>query len=413
MFASLSALTPDGRLLFAARCLRMFGYGFLSVVLALYLSAIGLSDGDIGLLISLTLLGDAAISLWITTAADRIGRKRMLVFGSVLMLFAGILFSLTREFHWLLLAAIVGVISPSGKEVGPFLSIEQAALAEIVTGERRTEAFAWYNLFGSLATALGAFCGGATTQWMEQRGFGEVQSYLPVIWAYAAIGGVLIAMFFGLSRSVEPAVPVRGGILGLDRSRRVVAKLSALFALDAFGGGFIIDGLVAYWLHKRFEADPLVLGTIFFWTNLFGGLSGLIAARWAKRFGLVNVMVFTHLPSHVLLVLVPLVPGLGWAAALLLVRSLISQMDIPTRQAYTMAVVDPHERSAAAGVTTVARSFGAGLSPLMVGPMLASPATLGLPFFLAGGVKIVYDYFLYREFISLREPGGPREPDTE
>ncbi|MBN8627432.1 MAG: MFS transporter [Planctomycetes bacterium] len=405
------SLTPDGRLLFLTRSLRLFAYGFLSVVLALYLAAIGLSDADIGLLLSLTLLGDTVISLWITTTADRRGRRIMLTVGALLMLLAGVLFTLTRQFEWLLAAAIVGVISPSGKEVGPFLSIEQAALAQIVGDERRTEVFAWYNLAGSLTTALGAFCGGAATQAMEASGAVGAEIYRPVLWGYAVAGGLMVLLFRGLSPAVEhqaspqaPEVPaVPRSALGLHRSRRVVMRLSALFALDAFAGGFIIDTLAALWLDRKFGATPIVIGTILFWTNLLGGFSGLVAARLAKKFGLVNTMVFTHLPSNVMLILVPLMPSLWWSAAMLIARSCISQMDIPTRQAYTMAVVAPDERSAASGVTTVARSLGASLSPQLVGPMLANPATLGLPFFLAGGIKIVYDLLLYRSFVRVPE----------
>ena len=411
MFTLWRSLTPDGRLLFAARSLRLFAYGFLAVVLALYLASLGLSDADVGLLLSLTLLGDTVISLWITTTADRWGRRRMLLTGALLMLFAGALFAVTRRFEWLLVAGIVGVISPSGKEVGPFLSIEQAALAQIVPGEQRTDVFAWYNLAGSLTTALGAFCGGAITQFMENSGATGPDVFRPVIWGYALAGILLAALFLLLTPAVEhppraagDAPPQAGRFgFGLHKSRGVVAKLSALFALDAFAGGFIIDSLAALWLVRRFEADPLVIGTVFFWTNLLGGLSGLAAARLARKFGLVNTMVFTHLPSNVLLMLVPLMPSLWSAAAMLFARSCISQMDIPTRQAYTMAVVEPDERSAASGVTTVARSLGASLSPLLVGPMLANPALLGLPFFLAGGIKIVYDLLLYRQFVKVPE----------
>ena len=411
MFTLWHSLTPDGRLLFAARSLRLFAYGFLAVVLALYLESIGLSDRDVGLLLSLTLLGDTVISLWITTTADHWGRRRMLLTGALLMLFAGALFAVTRRFEWLLVAGIVGVISPSGKEVGPFLSIEQAALAQIVPGDRRTDVFAWYNLAGSLTTALGAFCGGAVTQYMENSGVTGPDVYRPVVWGYALAGILLAALFRWLTPAVEhppraagdaPPQAARFGF-GLHKSRGVVAKLSALFALDAFAGGFIIDSLAALWLVRRFEADPLVIGTVFFWTNLLGGLSGLAAAKLARRFGLVNTMVFTHLPSNVLLILVPLMPNLWSAAAMLFARSCISQMDVPTRQAYTMAVVEPDERSAASGVTTVARSLGASLSPLLVGPMLANPALLGLPFFLAGGIKIVYDLLLYRQFVKVPE----------
>lgn len=411
MFTLWRSLTPDGRLLFAARSLRLFAYGFLAVVLALYLASLGLSDADVGLLLSLTLLGDTVISLWITTTADHRGRRRMLLVGALLMLFAGALFAVTRRFEWLLVAGIVGVISPSGKEVGPFLSIEQAALAQIVPGERRTDVFAWYNLAGSLTTALGAFVGGAATQMMENAGVTGPDVYRPVVWGYALAGLLLATFFLRLTPAVEHPPRTAGDLppqaarfgFGLHRSRGVVAKLSALFALDAFAGGFIIDSLAALWLVRRFAADPLVIGTVFFWTNLLGGLSGLAAARLARKFGLVNTMVFTHLPSNVLLMLVPLMPSLWSAAAMLFARSCISQMDIPTRQAYTMAVVEPDERSAASGVTTVARSLGASLSPLLVGPMLANSAMMGLPFFLAGGIKIVYDLLLYRQFVKVPE----------
>ncbi|MBA4015880.1 MAG: MFS transporter [Pirellula sp.] len=411
MFTLWQSLTPDGRLLFAARSLRLFAYGFLSVVLALYLKSIGLSDADVGLLLSLTLLGDTVISLWITTTADHWGRRRMLLLGALLMLFAGALFAVTRRFEWLLVAGIVGVISPSGKEVGPFLSIEQAALAQIVPGDLRTDVFAWYNLAGSFTTAVGAFCGGAATQYMENSGVVGPDVFRPVIWGYAVAGILLAALFLWLTPAVEhpprasdsPAPPAARFGFGLHKSRGVVAKLSALFALDAFAGGFIIDSLAALWLVRRFDADPLMIGTVFFWTNLLGGLSGLAAAKLARKFGLVNTMVFTHLPSNVLLILVPLMPNLWSAAAMLFARSCISQMDIPTRQAYTMAVVEPDERSAASGVTTVARSLGASLSPLLVGPMLANPALLGLPFFLAGGIKIIYDLLLYRQFVKVPE----------
>jgi MFS family permease len=399
---SLASLTFDGWLLFGTRCLRLFAYGFLSVVLVLYLSAVGLSDHEIGALLTLTLLGDTAVSLWITTSADRRGRKTMLLAGAVLMILAGIVFALTQDFWVLLIAATIGVISPSGKEVGPFLSIEQAALSHIVPGDRRTEVFAWYNLVGSFATALGAFCGGAITQGVENAGVTGADVYRPVIVAYAAFGVLLLVVFFFLSPAVEVKENVPPNSLGLHRSRGVVLKLSALFALDAFGGGFIMDSIVAYWLHLRFGAEPITLGGIFFGANLFAGLSGLLAAWLARRFGLVNTMVFTHLPSNVLLLLIPLMPTLPLAITLLLIRFSISQMDVPTRQSYTMAVVAPDERSAASGVTGVARSLGSGLSPLLVGAMIGNPALMNLPFFLAGGLKIIYDLLLYRAFIKQR-----------
>jgi MFS family permease len=398
-------LTPDGRRLFSARILRLFAYGFLSVVLVLYLAQAGLTDPQIGLLLTLTLIGDTAISLWITTHADRVGRKRMLLAGAGLMIFAGAWFALTRNFYLLVLAAVVGVISPSGNEVGPFLSIEQAALSQTIPGERRTDVFAWYNLAGSLATALGALGGGGLAQALQGAGWSSLESYRVVVLAYALLGAVLAVIFTRLSQSVEaPALVPRHSSLGVHRSRGIVLKLSALFSLDAFAGGFVVQSLVAYWFHRRFGVEPAMLGGIFFGANLLAGLSALAAARVAARIGLIRTMVLTHLPSNVLLMLVPLMPSLPLAVALLLLRFSISQMDVPTRQSYTMAVVEPDERSAASGITGIARTVGAALAPMLTGPLLANPALLSFPFFISGGLKIVYDLALYREFRALKPP---------
>jgi len=414
-------LTPDGRLLFSTRIARLFAYGFLSVVLVLYLAEAGLTEPQIGALLTLTLIGDTLISLWITTTADRVGRKRMLIAGAGLMLFAGGLFAVTRNFGLLLVAAIVGVISPSGNEVGPFLAIEQAALTQIILSGQRTRIFAWYNLVGSLATALGALAGGGLAQSLRSAGASPLDSYRAVVVGYAIIGLVLGVIFTRLSLAVE-ALPLSSsgrarppqrsevdgaggeGRLGLHRSRGVVFKLSALFAMDAFGGGFVVQSLVAYWFHRRFGVEPAVLGGIFFGANLLAGLSALAAARVAARIGLINTMVFSHIPSNILLMLVPLMPNLPLAIAVLLLRFSLSQMDVPTRQSYTMAVVAPDERSAAAGVTGVARTIGASLAPIFTGPLLANPALMGVPFLLSGGLKIIYDLTLYREFRALRPP---------
>ncbi len=330
----LRTLGGDGHRLFATRVVRLFAYGFLSVVLVLYLVEAGLSEARIGLLLTLTLLGDTAVSLWLTTHADRFGRRRTLLAGAALMLFAGVVFALTGNFLLLLVAATVGVVSPSGNEVGPFLAVEQAALTQVVSGGDRTRAFAWYGLVGSFATAAGSLA-----------------------------------------------------------------------------GGFVVQSLVAYWFHRRFGVAPATLGGIFFGANLLAGISALVAVRVAGRIGLVNTMVVTHLPSNLLLILVPLMPTLPLAIAVLFLRFSISQMDVPTRQSYTMAVVSPDERSAAAGVTGVARTTGAALSPVIAGPLFASPALMGVPFFLAGGLKIVYDLLLWRSFRALKPPEEGRRAD--
>jgi MFS family permease len=396
----------DVILLFSARTARLFAYGALSVVLALYLSELALTGVQIGLLFTLTLAGDAGISLWITTTADRLGRKRMLILGAGLMIMAGIVFSLTGNPVLLIIAGIIGVISPSGNEIGPFLSLEQAALSQLLPPEERTRAFAWYNLAGSLATACGALFGGFLSTGFMTAGFSELFSYRAVILLYAACGLALMVLFLFLSPDVEAAVtaPARQRVLGLHASKGIVMKLSGLFALDAFAGGFVIQSMVAYWFHVKFNLDAGLLGSIFFGANILAGVSALLAARIAGRIGLINTMVFTHIPSNVLLCLVPFMPTAGLAVLALLLRFSISQMDVPTRQSYTMAVVAPDERSAASGVTSIARSMGASISPSLSGIFLAAPALLGVPFLVAGGLKIVYDLLLYRSFSRTAVP---------
>jgi MFS family permease len=399
-------LTTDGYILFGTRVLRMFAYGFLSVVLVLYLAKLGLNEDLIGLLLSLTLIGDAVISLWMTTAADRAGRRRILIAGAALMLFAGLLFALTDRVALLLIAAIIGVISPSGYEVGPFLPVEQAALSQIVPDEERTRTLAWYNLAGSFATAAGALTGGSLTQLLQQAGVSPLNSYRAIVVLYGSIGVLLGLLFTRLSPSVEAVhlgVPPPRNRLGLHRSKGIVLKLSALFGLDAFAGGFVVQSIVAYWFHVRFGVEPAALGAIFFGANVFAGISALAAAWVAARVGLVNTMVFTHLPSNILLMLIPLMPSLPLAIVVLFARFSISQMDVPPRQSYTMAVVAPDERSAAAGVTGIARSIGAAISPTLAGLFLSNPGFSGALFFVAGGLKIIYDVVLYRGFRSFKD----------
>ena len=396
----------DISLLFTTRITRLFAYGFLSVVLALYLSAAGLSEVQIGILLSLTLVGDAGISLWLTTSADRAGRKRTLIAGALLMVLAGIVFLLTRNPLLMTLAAIVGVISPSGNEIGPFLSVEQASLTQLVPNESRTRVFAWYNLAGSFATASGALAGGWLAQLLQSGGWSELMAYRAILSGYALAGLALAICFWRLSPAVEVTKQITPPkhILGLHKSRQVVFKLSSLFALDAFAGGLLVQSMLAYWFHVKFGVDAGVLGSIFFGANILAGISALLAVRIAEKVGLINTMVFTHIPSNVLLMLVPLMPNLPLAIGVLLARFSISQMDVPTRQSYTMAVVAPDERSAASGVTAIARSVGAALSPSLSGLFLGIPALLSLPFFLSGGLKILYDLALWREFRQIKPP---------
>jgi MFS family permease len=409
LVASLRDLAPDGRTLFALRTLRMFGYGFLAVVLVLYLAATGLDPVAIGAVLTLTLVGDIVISLWLTTHADRIGRRLVLIVGSLLVVVAGAVFAATDWLPLLIVTGIVGVISPTGNEVGPFLAVEQASLTDVVPARRRTAIFAWYNVVGYLATATGALGAGLLGQALISRGFAEVDAYRAVVIGYAAIGLAMAALATRLGPAIEVDTPSANadGVarrLGLGKSRSVVLRLSALFSLDAFAGGFIPQSLMAYWFHVQFGVSPAALGGIFFAANLLAAVSSLSAARIAARIGLIETMVFTHLPSNVLLILVPLMPTLPLAVAVLLLRFSLSQMDVPTRQSYVMAVVQPDERSAAAGVTGIARTVGASISPSVSSVLVASASTAAIPFYLAGGLKILYDLLIYRDFRSVRPP---------
>ncbi len=335
-------LTRDGWLLFLTRSTRLFAYGALSVVLVFYLTSLGLSTPQTGLLLTLTLVGDTVVSLYLTTRADRIGRRRMLIIGAMLMAAAGLAFGSTRNFVFLVVAGTIGVISPSGNEV-----------------------------------------------------------------LYAGLGALLALLFVRLSPAAEVSVPGAGSF-GIARSRDVVLRLSGLFALDSFAGGFVVQGFAAYWFYLRFGVNPGTLGLIFFWANVLAGVSALLASRLAARFGLVRTMVFTHLPSNILLILVPLMPNLPLAILMLLVRFSISQMDVPTRQSYVMAVVGPDERSAAGGITGVARTLGAAVAPVFAGFLYARPSLMSVPFFIAGALKVLYDVLLYRGFAAVQPPEESR-----
>lgn len=395
-------LSPDGRLLFATYGVRLFAYGFLSVVLGLYLAALGLGTGSIGAILTAALAGGAVMTAMLSGVADRMGRRRVLLLGAVLMALAGVMFAFTDNPVLLGLAAVLGTISPSGKEVGPFLSVEQAILPQTTTDDRRTGVFALYNLAGSLAGALGSLAVGLPSAF----GLGPLAGYRLLMWGYVGAALVLLGLYSRLSPAVE-ASPGRTGEtrprFGVHRSRGIVARLAALFALDSFAGGFVVNSLVAYWFAVRHDLDLASLGAIFFGANLLSGLSLLAAAPLARRIGLLNTMVYTHIPSSVLLVLVPLMPSAELAILLFLARYLFAQLDVPTRQSYTMAIVDPDERSAVAGITSVARTAAAALAPALAGASLAVPA-LGLPFYIAGGLKITYDLSILAVFRNVRPP---------
>lgn len=403
-------LSRDGTVLFVARALRTFAFGWLSVVLALFLTGAGLSPRAVGATFTATMVEDALLTILLATLARRFGPRRLMIATAPLIALGGVALALAHDPLWLMAGAVLGTLSPNGLEAGPFSPLEQALLPETVPARERTRAFGWYNVCGFLPAALGSLAAGAWLHAARGRGLDEATAYRAMLWVYAALGVLLAFCYAQLGIGGPEAHAPAGGAaaprLGLGRSRGVVLQLSALQGLDSLAGGFIIQSLLAYWFHVRFGVPPEWLGALFFGTSLLSALSFLVAARVAERVGLLNTMVFTHLPSNVLLLLVPLMPSFPLAAGLLLARHVLSQMDVPTRQAYAMALVDPAERPAAAGFTTSARALGQALAPAVSGLAL-NVAASGLPLVLAGSLKIVYDVLLYLRFrgVPLRAEG--------
>ena len=397
-------LSGDGRLIFAGRALRSFAFGWLSVILALYLERRGLGGAAIGAVLTATMVEDALLTMFLSTIAPRVGPALVMAATAPLIALGGGLLA-AAESRWLLVVgAVLGTLSPNGLEAGPFAPMEQALLPGTLRSGTPVRAFGWYNVFAFLPAAAGAAAAGGTLGFAVRSGLDELLVQRGMLLGYAAAGGVLSLLYAQLAartRGRDPVVPQAAlGSLGLGRSRRSVLHLAGLQALDALAGGFIMQSLLAYWFHLRFGASPEALGALFFGTNLLSALSFLVATRVAERVGLLNTMVFTHLPSNVLLTLVPFMPSFASAAALLLARHLLSQMDVPTRQAYTAVLVAPEERAAAAGLTVSARALTQACAPVIAGLTMSVAAT-PVPFVLAGGLKIVYDLSLFLRFRSV------------
>lgn len=389
----------DSRVLVAARGLRMLSCGFLSVILAIYLSAVGYSAAQIGLLFTVALAGCAAATLVLAGLADRWGRRRALVASALLMTAAGVALAAHGGFVLLLALAAAGALSPSGQDVGPFLALEQAALSQSLAHPGRVLPYSWYNLAGTSAVALGALVAGAVPVALQRLGWTSLSAQEALLWTFAAAGVALSGLYGLLSPAVEAphGRAAQSPRPSLHRSRRMVFRLTTLFGVDAMAGGLVIQSLVAFWFHGRFGVGLGQLGALFFGANVLSALSFLLAAPLAARFGLLNTMVFTHLPSNLLLAAVPLMPSWPLAAGVLLARHALSQMDVPTRQAYTMALVHPEERAAAAGLTNAVRPLAASAAPVISGLAFQAAAS-GVPFLLAGGLKIFYDLSLWATF---------------
>jgi MFS family permease len=399
-----SSAARDIDLICAARGVRGFGDGFAIILLPAYLSAIGFDAVEIGLVAAAALLGSAAMTLTVGYLAPRHDLQRLLFVGAIVMVATGL--ALPQIEHIAFIAAVVffGTINPSPGDIGMLVPLEQAMLAHGVADDRRTRAFARYSLIGSLATAAGSLAA-ATPDALVLAGLGKVTAFKAMFVFYGALGIVAAALYRRLphARGEEK----RPAAAALGPSRAMVYKLAALFSLDSFAGGFIVQSLLALWLFERFDLSLAVASLFFFWSNVLSAFSYPVAAWIAARIGLINTMVFTHAPSSLCLIAAAFAPNLGVALALLLVRSALSQMDVPTRTSYVMAVVTPAERAAAASVTAVPRTVTSSISPALAGVMLAG-AFPGLPLVACGVLKIVYDVILLMSFRHIRPPEESR-----
>ncbi len=394
-------IPADARRLLWARGLRAFGDGYVSLLLPLYLITLGLTPLEVGAITTGTLLGSGLLTLLVGLHAWRLRLRTLLLMAAALMAATGLGFAVLTDFWPLFVIAVVGTLNPSSGDVSIFLPLEQAVLARLATDRQRTAVFARYSLVGALVGATGALFAGFSGVLASAIDVNAAVAMQAMFVLYGLIGVASGLIYRKLPAALESDVEARPA--PLRESRRVVYTLSALFSLDAFGGGFIVQSMLALWLFERFELSVAVAGTIFFWTGVFSAFSYLVAVRIAHRIGLVNTMVFTHLPSSVLLILVAFVPSLPWVIVLLLVRSALSQMDVPTRSSYVMAIVAPGERAAAASMTSVPRSLASAVSPLIAGYLLGV-STFGWPLVLAGGLKIVYDLLLLGMFRAVRPP---------
>jgi MFS family permease len=383
------------------RGLRGFADGLVSVLLAGHLARLGFSSLQIGAIVAGTLLGSAALTMAVGLACHRLDARRVLVGSSLLMLGTGVGFGVLGEFWSLLALAVVGTLNPSGSDVSVFLPTEQTLLARVPAVERPA-VFARYNVAGTVASAFGALASALPALLASRLAVDVASAERLGFFLYAVLGLASAAIYGGL-----PAVPRDHAPTprrALARSRRIVLHLAALFSLDSFGGGFVVQTLLVLWLARRFSLPPETMGAVFFAAGLLGAVSQLVSPWLATRIGLVRTMVYTHLPANLFLLLAGVVPNASAAVGLLLARALLSQMDVPARQAYVMGVVPPEERAAAAGVTNVPRSLAAALPPFLAGAMLDS-STFGWPLIVAGALKGLYDLLLLAQFraVPLRE----------
>jgi MFS family permease len=403
---SLGWLSRDGKLLLAARILRTFGYGFLSVIIAIYLRFLGFDDVHIGLLLGSTLVNSVVFTLFASFYADRIGRRKLLVIYASLMSVSGVIFTFTDNYYLLILAAFIGTINVTGSETGAFLTIEQAILPQTIKDKKKMNTlFALYNMLGTFAMSGGILLSGLPSLLQEQySALSNVESIRILFGLYSTVGLVVMIIYIMVSGEIEIKSSIKRTVKQplSPKSKRIVGKLSGLFAIDSFAGGFVIQSVLSLWFFTRFGADLTTLSFIFSAAGILTAFSYIAAAKIADRIGLVNTMVFTHIPSNLLLILVAFAPTLQLAIIFYLIRTSLSQMDVPTRQSYIVSIVDDDERIAASGLTNVSRNIAQTVSPSVIGYIFQSFLSLAGPFVLGGVIKIIYDLALYFNFRNIK-----------
>jgi MFS family permease len=405
------SIDTNAKRLLIGKALRAIADGYVSILLPAYLLQLGLNAFQVGAVTTATLLGSAALTVLTGMITARFGHRRPFIAASGLMIATGLAFSSLQTFWPLMLVAFVGTLNPSSGDVSIFLPLDHSLLTQSVADRDRTTLFARYSLVASLLGAVGTLLAGLPELATERLGATSLHAMQAMFWLYALIGASAAIIYYGI---VEPPPAVGAAHPSLGPSRGIVYRLAALFSVDAFGGGFFVQTILALWLFKRFDLSIAAAATLFFWTNLLTAASYLAAAPIARRIGLIRTMVFTHLPSSLCLIAIPFVSSLPAVVALLLIRSLLSQLDVPTRSSYVMAVVTPPERAVAAGVTAVPRSLAAAISPTIAGYLL-SLSTFGAPLLIGGFLKIAYDLALLVMFRHIRPPeeiatGGNRSP---
>ena len=400
--ARIPAFDRNGRIVVVARGLRSYAFGLNSVSLGLYLAALDVPGGDIGLVFSAAFVGSLGLTVIIAGWGDRIGRRRLLMAGSALMITAALVPLVSRDPLLLALLALSGMVAVNANESTGLQTVDQALLPQSVTDRERTAAFAFYNLIASAAAALGALSVGLLPVIGSWIGLSGADIYAPAFLLYAVIGVVTLYMHSRLDRNAESGEKLEGR-LAIGRSRPIVARLSLLFGLDSFASSLSVQSYLAFFLAVSFGTDPAVAGALFFVAGILQTISFPIAAWLSARIGLIQTMVFTHIPSSLFLIGMALSPSLAVAAAFLLARSALASMDVPARQSYTMAVVEPRERTATAGVTSLARAVAQVPGPAIAGALLV-PLGFGVPLIVTGVLKITYDVALFALFRSRPAP---------